>query len=426
MCADSNIILITNDNEVADNLKPKLILLREIDNILTFNYFDAVTNIREICPEVVLLYCNEEKKDCLKLIKAIKKNENLKATSVLLIMKDYDKDFILSAFDEDITDYLTLRDSNAEILMRTIWCLKKKSLTNTVICQHEILEKIGIIDKETGIYTNEYSDKVFEVEFKNLEKFNTESILMLIAPSEECKAGLNPLLLAHAIKASTRKTDILAMGTANRFYLLLKQTKLKGAFCVLNKIKQVIGEAYSLVAGASVVRGYTFNELKPKLLNALVESENAKIDLAVVSEEERDDSADEWLDVINSAQKNFKLFKQAFTKKLDKVIAPVFFQMQKQYEEKLFKVKIEQSCDSNLSTFVLKGENQESELKITYPGFSKINIDVIHQGLDSPENRRISLNLTQLDEQKLTNILQVFIDEFKSANSQKIIESLGD
>lgn len=422
MGADSNIILITNDQEVTQNLKPKLILLREIDNILTFNYSDAHANIKEICPEVVLLYCDEEKNDCLNMIKEIRSDESLKTTSVLLITKKYDKDFILSAFDEDITDYLTINACDAEILMRVILCLKKKTLTTALENINNICETIGVVDEETGFYSEEYAQRVFDIEIKTLEKFDTESAFMLVAPSQESKAGLNPLLLAHAIKASTRKTDVIALGSSNRFYILLKQTKLKGAFCVLEKIKRIIGSAYTLVAGASTVRGHNFDELKPKLLNALVESENSKIEMAVVIEEEIQPSTDNWIETINSAQKNFKLFKQAFTKKLDKVIAPVFFQMQKQYEEKLFKIQIEQNCDSNLSTFVLKGENQVSELKITYPGFAKINIDILHHGLDSPENKRISLNLNQLSEKKLTDILQEFIDEFKGVNGHKVMD----
>ncbi len=104
---------------------------------------------------------------------------------------------------------------------------------------------------------------------------------------------------------------------------------------------------------------------------------------------------------------------RAFTKKLEKVIAPIFFQIQKAYEEKLFQTQIEQFSNPTLSSFVLKNDSKVSELKITYPGFSKINIDFVHQGLDSPENKRISLDLTELDESRLTQILEEFIQEFK-------------
>ena len=194
---------------------------------------------------------------------------------------------------------------------------------------------------------------------------------------------------------------------------MLPGTNLKGAFCVWDKIKRMIGESYSVNAGVSVIGDKPFEEIKNALLNALLESISTNRDLVIVNEDDKDYSGD-WLDKVNSTQKNFKLFKQAFNKKLDKVITPIFFQVQKLYEEKLFQTKIEQYSNSTLSSFVLKKENNKSELKITYPGFSKINIDMVHQGLDTPENKRISLDLTELDEARLTEILEEFIQEFKN------------
>lgn len=412
MPVESNIILITNDETVVQVLKPKLVLLREVDNILPTKYSAALAEIKNVVPEVVLLYCSKEKEECLELIRKIKTNEQTKRTSILLVVDNYDQDFILSAYDENITDYLTLNADDAEILMRTIWGIKKSFLTDTLNKQHDLLEELAVIDKNTGFYTNEYSDKIFDNEFKTLKKLNLDGILMLVSASEESKTKLNPLQLAKAIKNSTRNSDVIVHGNANRFYVLLSETNLKGAFCVWDKIKRAVGENYTLIAGITTIGEKTSEEMKTGLINALAEANSTKQDLVIVSEEEKNLSSD-WLDKINSTQKNFKLFKQAFNKKLDKVITPVFFQMQKLYEEKLFKTQIEQYSNQTLSSFVLKKDDQISELKITYPGFSKINIDLVHQGLDSPENKRISLDLTELDESRLMKILEDFIQEFK-------------
>lgn len=412
MPVESNIILITNDDNVVQILKPKLVLLREIDNILPAKYSEAIEEIKNTLPEVVLLYCSEEKEECLNLIKQIKTVAEIKETSILLIIDKYDQDFILSAFDENISDYLNLNADDAEILMRTIWSIKKSLLANKIKKQNTLLEELAVIDKNTGFYNNEYCNKIFENEFKNLRKHDFDGILMLISASEESKTKLSPLHLAKAIKNSTRESDVIVHSDANRFYVLLAETHLKGAFCVWDKIKRNIGEAYTLNSGISIIGEKSFETIKTELLNALVESNSTKQDLIIVSEEEKHLSED-WLDKINSTQKNFKLFKQAFNKKLEKVITPVFFQVQKLYEEKLFEIQIEQYSNSALSSFVLKKDTQISELKITYPGFSKINIDIVHQGLDSPENKRISLDLTELDESRLTQILEEFIQEFK-------------
>lgn len=413
MSAESNIILITNDESVAQYLKPKLVLLRDIDNILTITYSETIETIKKELPDTVLLHCSEEKQDCLELIRAIKADDKIKDTSILLIINDYDQDFVLSAYDENITDYLSLKTDGVEILMRTIWSLKKNSLVKTVKKQYNLLGKLGVISSETGFYTHEFSEKVFENEFDTLSS-DSEKILMLVSANEETKTRLKPNQLARAIKKSTRTSDVVVHAESNRFYVLLPETHLKGAFCVWEKIKNSIGTEYTLIAGVSVIEDKTFEELKTELLNALIEAESTKKDLVIVSNEE-EKASDDWLDKINSSQKNFKLFKQAFNKKLDKVIAPIFFQVQKLYEEKLYKTKIEQCSNPTLSCFMLKRLDHTSELKITYPGFSKINIDIIHQGLDSPENKRISLDLMELDEVRLTQILEDFIQEFKAS-----------
>jgi DNA-binding response OmpR family regulator len=416
MSDDNNIILVTDDNNISNTLKPKLVLLREVDDILTTSYSEAVNKIKNILPETVLIYCSVEKNECLAIIKEIRTNEKTKNISIILILDKYNQDFVLNAYDENITDFLTIDSDDAEILIRTIWGMRKNANMATLCKQRSLLEELDVINKMTGFYTEKYCCEIFENEFKDLKENKTDGILMLVSPSEESKTKLNPVQLAKAIKISIRNSDVVVHGSSNRFYVLLVETQLKGAFCVWEKIKRAVGEQYNLNAGISTIEENSFEKLKSELLNALIEANSTNQDLVIVSTEEKKSSSD-WLDKINSAQKNFKIFKQAFNKKLDKVITPVFFQMQKLYEEKLLETQIEQYSNSTLSTFILKKSNKISELKITYPGFAKINIDIIHEGLDSPENKRISLDLTELDESRLTQILEDFINEFKIENS---------
>ncbi len=414
MANENNLIFITNDNNITGMLKPKLVLLREVDDISTTNYSEAFEKIIEVFPETILIYCSEEKKECLELIRKIRSQEKTRNISILLIIDKYNQDFILNAYDENITDYLLITADDAEILIRTIWCLKKNAIMTKFTKQHGLLKDLEIINKETGFYTENFCQKIFENEFKNLKETKTGAILMLVSPSEESKTKLDSLQFAKAIKTSTRNSDVIVHCDINKFYILLEETQLKGAFCVWDKIKRAVGDQYTLNAGVSNVDDKSFDDLKHELINALNEAKSTNQELIIVSEEEKDSSGD-WLEKINTTQKNFKLFKQAFSKKLDNVITPVFFQMQKLYEEKLFKTVVEQYSNATLSSFVLKKLDKVSELKITYPGFSKINIDIVHEGLDSPENRRICLDLTELDESRLTQIIEDFIQEFKAS-----------
>lgn len=412
MSVENNLILVTNYTAITDVLKPRLVLLREVDDIFVTNYSDAIEKINEIIPETIIIYCSNEKKESLNLIKEIRSHEKIKNISILIILDEYNQDFVLTAYDHNITDFITINADDAELLMRTIWCLKKNAITTTLYKQTNLFEELDVISKTTGFYTDKYCNKIFENELRNLRRLKSNGILMLISPSEESKPKLNPIQLAMAIKDSTRTSDVIVHAGTHKFYILLADTQLKGAFCVWEKIKRNVGGQYSLISGISTIDNKPFEKIQKELSHALIEAASSNQDLVIVSEEEKNSSAD-WLDKITSSQKNFKLFKQAFNKKLDTVITPVFFQMQKLYEEKLFETAIEQYSNSTLSSFILKTEGKISELKITYPGFSKINIDYIHEGLDSPENKRLSLDLTELSEAKLTEILEEFIQEFK-------------
>ena len=98
---------------------------------------------------------------------------------------------------------------------------------------------------------------------------------------------------------------------------------------------------------------------------------------------------------------------------MEKVITPVFYRLQKAWEEKLFNTEIEQYTDGEQCVFHLKNNKQDSTLKIVYPGFAKIIISITHDGLDSPENSEIQLPLTKINQKKLISIVEDFIKDFK-------------
>ena len=105
-----------------------------------------------------------------------------------------------------------------------------------------------------------------------------------------------------------------------------------------------------------------------------------------------------------------------FNKKMEKVITPVFYRLQKAYEEKLFGTKIEQYTDEEQCVFTLKNRKQESSLRIVYPGFAKIVIYITHKGLESPEDSELSLPLAKITSKELIKIIEDFIKEFKNTS----------
>src|SRR5574344_248646 len=121
MSSKNNILIITNNNEIAQILKPKLVLLREIDGINSYDYSEAMENLKAELPDAALIYCADDKDGALELIKEIKSDSVTQNVEILLVLDKYEQEFVLSAYDEGIADYFVFNNDDAEVLMRTIW-----------------------------------------------------------------------------------------------------------------------------------------------------------------------------------------------------------------------------------------------------------------------------------------------------------------
>ena len=98
------------------------------------------------------------------------------------------------------------------------------------------------------------------------------------------------------------------------------------------------------------------------------------------------------------------------------MIAPTLFQLQKHYEEKIFETNVEYVSGETTSKFVLTKGSAQSELQINYNGFSKINVNIVHQGSKDLENRNFEIDLSQITEENVTKLVEDFVKSFKSVN----------
>ena len=192
----------------------------------------------------------------------------------------------------------------------------------------------------------------------------------------------------------------------------MPKTSVNGAIVVLNKIKENYGDNFEICAGISSISHKSFDEMEHDVLQALSDAIATNAEY-VLAEEKETDTLDDWLVTEADEPKNYKIFRQIFNKKMEKVIAPVFFRLQKAWEEKLFDTQIEQFTDNEQCVFHLKNKKQDSILRIVYPGFAKIVIYINHEGLDSPENKEIQLSLTKISQKELITIVEDFIKDFK-------------
>ncbi len=409
----NSIVIVCDDIIVAKLLRVKLASLREVDSVKISSFLDAVFEIESNTPEVVIVYGKSDDETIFASIKKMKTAASELNAPILVVTDELSEDFILSGFDAGADDFASLKTSDGEFMMRVILCMQKNTLLKEVETKNKLLAELDVIQNESGFYTKNYSKKVFENEIKNIQKYSQQAVLMIISADINCKVQLPPAVLGSIVKKCTRNIDIIGYCGDDKFYVLLNKTGATGAISVYQRMKEEIDGQYSVSAGACEIDNLDFEEIEKNAFKSVQEA----IELTgtiVVADTREDSEPINWLDKESTAQKNFKFFKQAFLKKLENVITPTFYQVQKIWEERLFNTTIEQSSDDTQSLFILRHGEEKSMLKITYPGFAKINIDIIHEFEGAFPKDRVSLDLTELTDTKLNEIILEFIKDYQS------------
>jgi len=409
----STVILVTNDNEIKNTFKQNLVLLRGEDKLISVSYENAMEVIYEICPEVVIVHEHDKNAKTLELINYLNNKAIYKNTSVILLVNKYDNSFVLSAYDAGIDDFLVIGGDASEILIRTINGIKKSEIYSKNEEQVKILEQYGIVDSKSKFYSSKFDKEILET----VLSYNNKSVYsyMIITPDDESKKRFSNENLIIAINKSVRSSDIIFGANGSRYSLLLK-TNAEGAIRIFEKIKSEISSDYKLKAGITIVETKQAEDIKKRCTCALNNALLSDVDYVVYAKDEP--LNDNWLDIPDSSnEQSYKFLKKVFSKKIENVIAPVFYRLQKAYEEKFPGSKIEQYTDIEQSVFRIVKDNNESRITMRYPAYTKLVIYISHSGLDTPENREIILTLNELTQKRIDEIVEDFLNEYMSMHN---------
>ena len=402
----NNIVIVCDEKEVSDNLKSNLMLLRKFDYIISCNFLTAQDTIQRNNPAIILLHSNNPDDKVIDFIKEFKK------IPILFISNEFSDETLLNVYDAGISDYIKTSQSQSEFLIKIMFCIKKSIETKKLERYSDILERIGIVNKNSGFYSKKYTPAVF----KNLsEKYLQEKIkvsLMAVAQDINEKNKCSLEYMAHIFGENLRDDDLIGFGT-DKLYFLLPYTTHQGALEVYNKIKKTIELSCTISAGILELEPKQDFKKILKILDEALEDALTLKNCAVVQEDLSDEPPMNWLDKKNKKHKNFKLFKKAFQKKLETVITPVFFQKQQIAEQRLFETEIIQFCGEKKSVFSLKKEDYHSFIEITYPGAVKIYVNVYENYKENPEPKSEVYDLSQLNEKLLGEIIDKLIRDFQ-------------
>ena len=399
------ILLVSDDKNISKEIATKLVFLRKDDivNITNYSNFERDLNIER--PNILLLHENQDKENIIEIIKGLR----YAGFSIILLLDKYNPEFLLSCFDVGVDDYILKNADDIEFVLRLIKHIKYNDKNRLLSFKDNILEQLNIFNNSSGFFNWKYAKLAVETLIDiNIIKNGT---LMAFSVSDNDKQEYNEETMYSSIKSSIRACDIAVLGQGTKCLVFLPNTDVNGAIKVFYKIKELLN--FNICAGFSDITNKTFEEFEKEAINALSEAIAVKTEYVVSNPNNNDTTLDNWLD--NSAnQKNYKIFRQMFNKKLEKVIIPVFYRLQQVYENKLPNTVIEQKIDDNRCCFTIKNDNNRSYIEILYPGFSNIIITTVHDGLNTPENNEINMQLSQITEKELVKIIENFVKEFKS------------
>lgn len=409
MIENNNILLISEDENATELILNKLVLLRDNDKITKCNCKETKKALQNSLYCVVLLYADiKEQESIFKTIKTIK--ETKPDSEIILIPNDINTELILKAYDAGIYDYVPIDAESFDFVIKTINCYKLRTLKNIEQRNEKFLYQQGVIDEKTNLYKCNYLKDIFIDIADDLRIQN--GIFSILTLNEKNKTKISTNRLAGIIKTTVRGDDIIATARGGKFYLILPNIDLEGTKKLIQKIQAKMGEEFKIHAGMSKIGIQSFetlDKITQDSLKSAIQNDEMAVSLSEVTGMQNG-----WLeDEDQPRHKDFKLFKVAFTNKMKNVIEPIFFRFQKECETKLTNTQVSQYANNIESVFSLKNETLHSELVIRFNGYAKFKIEINHSGLDSAENTKLEIPLSQLTDKELTKLLKQLKQEYK-------------
>ena len=400
----NRIVLITDNEKTELAVKNKILLLRNTDVFESIRHDYCFDKVKEKIPRLVIYhYCSNNEEYLLNFLQKVNQTNVLKNTSVILLFEEFDENVLCNAFEKGITDFLTEDSTETEFTIRVLWSLKKQEKTSETENIKDILTQLKIIDKTNRVYTENYTYTILKEESKN--NWGTFAV---IAPDINIRSKISPETLMHTIKNIVRACDILGYASEYKIYLWFRNTPKEDVLKILEKIQKALTQDFKISAGYIETKNIEFDKAE-ELANKALSKALLKNNTFLYAQEPK---KNELINQVNI--KNFKERKKNLAKHLDSIISPLFYRTQKIYEEKLFETKISQNVSDGKGLFKLENQKGQSTFSITYPGYTKINIEIIHniKGHDL-KAEKIHTDADELDEKKLEQFLSSFIKDFQ-------------
>ena len=277
----NNIIsVISNDEALIEQISSKLVLLRDLDKIISNSYEGAMEFLNKEIPNVIILHCQKDDALALELIKKIRQDKILKQTPILLLDEFNSRETIIDAFDSGINDMLEFPCENHQLLIRTIWCIQKDELNTNIRTNSDFMKQLGVLNK-SGIYEKDYCKDFLKSQLETVKERKMNACLMLITPKLAENSNLDNFI--EVVNKSVRLNDIVAAKNDNEFYIFLPKTKLNGVYPVFERINKNLNQTCQTSASVIELKGEYPENIEELLENSLKRAKEETNALIVAS-----------------------------------------------------------------------------------------------------------------------------------------------
>ena len=378
------IVLISEDSDFFEYILPKL-ELRKSDELFRFGFDVLPDKLHVLAASVMIINSEGAEEKTLELLKLVK------GTPSIIFAYNTNDEFKIQVYQNGALGFITPLTSDREFQAKMIPALAMASDIEKKNRYREMLVKSNMLVQNNEVFLD--YNAILDRELERAQA--APVVLAAISPDEKTKFLLQPNQIETIILSNIRKNDILMSYATNKYFLLLFNTNIDSAKKLWDKICTMIPQ--KIYAGFASTTGKKRQQAVNEVLNRLHEA---------INYEKTKDKTE------SSTITNFKLFRQEFNKKIDRIVTPVFYQTKQKYSDKLFGMTINQNSGDGFCTLTIKGRNCSSSFKITSPGFTKINIDISSTKSSIPQ-KRITLEPDELEAGMLEDLLEQFINEFK-------------
>lgn len=426
----NTIAVISSNKELIEQITTKLVLLRDLDKVVSNSYEGALDFLSNQSPNVVIIHCMKDNPDALKLISDIKNQSMFSNVSILLLDDFCSRETIIDAFDLGISDVLKCPVLDYELLIRVIWCIQKNELNTRAQTHVKFLKSLGVMQAETGVYTQKYCDEFLKSELEQVNASKTNACLMLVTPDSKYPGYKNPKEFIDVINKSIRINDSVAIKDIDEFYIFLPKTKLNGVYPVFERINNNLGVDCGANASVMEIKDEKYEVVKEQLQDALNKAKedtnalivasgaysnnpNAGINLAKQQPVQSPAGSEKKVLPPDGMEKKSKLYIQAYRQKCKIVFEPVFEKYQNYINAKLKDVIVKYEASVQKTKFSVLKNNVCANLSIVYSGEYKVRIDTSIVSYDiTKSTNSLTVDFVQLNFQKLSQILEELYVEF--------------